>query len=166
MKLKHSIIIAIFAFIFLAGTILMLGYVSSSALPYLYFVFIFVLLLIFVFSFRQSSRKKSSALFAIIIILFIAFSLTAFVSEVKIYSDLYQSAINSNQDTINQINTLSDQIDYDLNYITYLKDEIDKTQSSSQKLQQQINQIIAQQEQPPIPTTIEREEEHEEEEDD
>lgn len=166
MKLKIFLALALIISIFSASTILLIGLLKSSVFPYIYFIFILIFLVISLVSIKSIFPEKTNISLALILIIFIALSISFFGTNLKIYSDKYQESVNKNSTLASEINTLVQSNAYYQTYITFLNNEISKTKNDAKTIQAEINQINSLPSSDTSSSTNSRNEREEEEEDD
>ena len=168
MNSKSILAVSLFISFFVAGNIIIFGIAKSFFIP-TYFLFCFFFLVILIYSLKNNFKKDKDLYFA----LFIAFIITLFAAYTAAaafnYLEKKQEFLNQNQTLKFEIENLTSTNDYSLNYIEYLKDQIQIAKENSEDLQDRINDFISagSQTTPLTRGVIEREdEEHELEEED
>lgn len=166
MKLSVSLAFVLFISLFLAGNILIFGFITTKIffiLTYFFFSLFFILLV--VYSMKKSFNSKD-LLIVFIFVLLISVSAAYSAEGIKKYLD-------KNQQMTKETEALSTQIDVMNQSLNYLKNQIIAVQYNSTLIQNEINSIKSNKVIPPqntiqnpvVPIII-YEDDYEEEEDD
>ena len=143
MKISMWVAFALFISFFLGISIFLINFVKTPLFLYVYFIFVILWLVIIGYSLEKKFPEEMNVLFLVIIIIFVALALTFFGINVKGYYDKNTEFMSSNQALSYQLDNISKTNDYYLSYITFINDEIVKTQQARLDLQSQLNALIA-----------------------
>lgn len=143
MSLKTNVAIALFLSIVLFGSIVIFGLVNNLFFGVTYFFFILFVILIAIFSIKHLFDKKSTLILALILAIFVSFSVTYLASQAKDYADKNIEFTKNSQGLISQINDMTRTNEQYLSQISYMRDQIKTIKSNSAKIQSEINSFNA-----------------------
>ena len=140
MKSKIIVAIALFISIFLAGSLLIFGFVKSEFIL-IYFFFSLTILGIFIFSTKSFFSNKSDITFAVIAIVFIAGFFTYFADGANSYLDQNKQLIDNSQDIRGQIDNLTSIDSYYSSTISDLQYQISTARTNMTLLQSELDTL-------------------------
>jgi hypothetical protein len=140
MKSKIIVAIALFISIFLAGSILIFGFVKSEFIL-IYFFFSLGALGVFIFSTKSFFSNKSDITFAVIAIVFMAGFFTYFADGANSYLDQNKQLIDNGQDIKGQIDNLTSIDSHYSSTIADLQYQISTAQTNMTILQSELDTL-------------------------
>jgi hypothetical protein len=141
MSLKINVAIALFLSIVLFGSIVIFGLVNNLFFAVTYFFFILFVIIIAIFSIKHLFDKKSTLILALILAIFVSFSVTYLAVETKDYSNKNIEFTKNSQGLISQINDITGINEQYLNQVSYMSDQIKTIKSNSARIQSEINSL-------------------------